>query len=76
MTPLGAGQGRERELLGFETLTLAPIDRALVEPGLLEDAEIAWLDAYHARVHAEIAPLVDDATRRWLDAATRPIAAG
>ncbi len=75
VAPLGAGEGRERELLGFETLTLAPIDRALVEPALLDDAEIAWLDAYHARVRAEIAPLVDAATGRWLEAATRPIGA-
>ncbi|HXZ02303.1 MAG TPA: aminopeptidase P family protein [Stellaceae bacterium] len=75
VTPLGAGEGGERELLGFETLTLAPLDRALVEPALLDGAEIAWLDAYHARVRAEIAPLVDAATRRWLEAATEPIGA-
>ena len=73
VTPLGAAG--ERQILGFETLTLAPIDRALIEPALLEAAEIAWLDAYHARVDAEIAPLVDAATRRWLAEATRPLAA-
>ncbi len=76
VTPLGAAAGGERELLGFELLTLAPIDRALVEPALLNDAEIAWLDAYHARVRAEIAPLVDAATRSWLEAATRPLGEG
>jgi Xaa-Pro aminopeptidase len=74
VTPL-PDTGGERELLGFETLTLAPIDRSLVEPALLDEAEIAWLDAYHARIAAEIGPLVDDATRRWLAAATRPIGA-
>jgi Xaa-Pro aminopeptidase len=73
VTPLGAAAGGERELLGFEVLTLAPIDRALVEPRLLDGPEIAWLDAYHARVRAEIAPLVDAATRAWLDGATRPL---
>jgi Xaa-Pro aminopeptidase len=72
VTPV-AGAGGERELLGFETLTLAPIDRALVEPSLLDRSEITWLDAYHARVAAELAPLVDAPTRRWLAAATRPI---
>jgi Xaa-Pro aminopeptidase len=72
VTPLAAPDA-ERALLGFETLTLAPIDRALVEPALLDDAEIAWLDAYHARVAAEIAPLVDAAVQSWLAAATRPI---
>ena len=60
---------REREMLGFETLTLAPIDRALVDRDLLDDDEIAWLDAYHARVRAEIGPLVDPETARWLEAA-------
>jgi len=66
--------GAERELLGFETLTLAPIDRALVEPRLMSAAELDWLDAYHARVRTEIAPLVDADTRGWLEAATAPIA--
>jgi Xaa-Pro aminopeptidase len=65
--------GGEREMLGFETLTLAPIDRTPIDPDLLDDAEIAWLDAYHARVRDELAPLVDPATARWLAEATRPI---
>ncbi len=73
VTRLGGGASGDREFLGFETLTLAPIDRALIEPALLDAAEIAWLDAYHARVDAEIAPLVDAATRRWLAEATRPL---
>ena len=74
VTPVAATDG-ERELLGFETLTLAPIDRSLIDTALLDAAEIAWLDAYHARVAAELAPLVDAATRQWLTAATRPIRA-
>ncbi|ALK08223.1 aminopeptidase P family protein [Blastochloris viridis] len=65
--------GGERPLLGFEALTLAPIDRQLVEPALLTPEEIAWLDAYHGRVAAEIGPLVDAQTAAWLAAATRPI---
>lgn len=63
--------GAEREMLGFETITLAPIDLALVEPKLLEPKEIAWLNAYHARVRRELAPLVEPSTRRWLAAATK-----
>jgi len=63
----------ERPLLGFETLTLVPIDRALIEPGLLDPAERAWLDAYHARVRDEILPLLDGPAAAWLDAATRPL---
>ena len=67
------GSRGERDMLCFETLTLAPIDRALVDLDLLQDDEIAWLDAYHARVRAEIRPLVDPDTARWLEAATAPL---
>jgi len=73
VTPQPA-EGGERELFGFETLTLAPIDRRLVEPSLLGAEEIAWLDAYHARVRDELTPLVDAATASWLAAATQPVA--
>ena len=65
--------GGERDMLAFETLTLAPIDRTLVDPDLMDADEIAWLDAYHARVRAEIGPLVDAETGRWLEAATAPL---
>ncbi len=73
VTRVEAPPGAERKLLGFETLTLAPIDRRLIEATLLSPEERAWVDAYHARVQAEIAPLVDAATRAWLDAATQPL---
>ena len=63
----------EKELFGFEVLTLAPIDLALIETSILTAEEIEWLNAYHARVKAEIGPLVDDATRAWLETATQPI---
>jgi Xaa-Pro aminopeptidase len=66
----------EADRLGFETLTLAPIDRRLVERAMLSRAETAWLDAYHARVRDAITPLVDDETARWLEAATRPLDEG
>ena len=65
--------GAERPMLGFETLTLAPIDRALIEPSLMDADEIAWLDAYHDRVRETLAPLVDGVTGDWLSKATRPI---
>ncbi len=63
--------GAEREMLGFETITLAPIDLALVERKLLDAQELAWLNAYHARVRQEIAPLVEPDVRRWLNEATK-----
>jgi Xaa-Pro aminopeptidase len=64
----------EREMLGFETLTLAPIDRNLIDPSLLDEDEIAWLDAYHKRVREALSPLVDAETSQWLAEATQPIA--
>jgi Xaa-Pro aminopeptidase len=69
-------KGAEKPLHGFETLTLVPIDRRLIERKLLDPGETAWLDAYHTRVAKELSPLVDDETRRWLMAATRPLAQG
>ena len=72
VTPIDV-QDAEREMRGFETLTLAPIDRRLIEPSLLTAGEIAWLDSYHGRVRDELTPLVDAATAKWLAEATRPI---
>ncbi|MDA1133143.1 MAG: aminopeptidase family protein P, partial [Proteobacteria bacterium] len=66
-------EGGERPVLELETLTLAPIDRALIAPERMTDRETAWLDRYHARVCAAVSPLVDDDTRDWLDAATAPL---
>jgi Xaa-Pro aminopeptidase len=68
------GEGVEREMLGFETITLAPIDLACVVPALLDERERAWLDAYHVEVRTVLTPLVDGATANWLASATRPVA--
>jgi Xaa-Pro aminopeptidase len=68
-----AVRGAERAMLGFETISLAPIDTRLVEAKLLESEEIAWLDGYHARVREVVSPLVDRETRAWLKAATRRV---
>ena len=65
--------GAERTMLGFETVSLAPIDLRLVEPRLLERDEVAWLNAYHARVRKVIGPLVDRETRAWLRQATQRV---
>jgi Xaa-Pro aminopeptidase len=65
--------GAEKPLNTFETLTLAPIDRRLVDARMLTPKERAWLDSYHARVHEMLGPLVDAPTRRWLAAATKPL---
>jgi Xaa-Pro aminopeptidase len=65
--------GGERPMMGFETITLVPLDINLVEPGLLTESERAWLNAYHARVLDVIRPLVDEEVRTWLEKATRAV---
>jgi Xaa-Pro aminopeptidase len=65
--------GAEKPLNAFETLTLAPIDRRLIDTRLLTAKERNWLDSYHARVQEVIGPLVDAQTLTWLEAATRPL---
>ncbi len=65
--------GAEKPLNAFETLTLAPIDRRLVEPAMMCAEEIAWFDAYHQRVRDALSPIVDAPTREWLIAATTPL---
>ena len=62
--------GAEKPINAFETLTLAPIDRRLIEVKMLSEGELAWLNTYHARVKDEVRPSLDDATKRWLDEAT------
>ena len=64
-----------RPFLRFETLTLAPFDQRLIDPGLLDPAERAWIDAYHARVLTEISPALDAPAAAWLAGACRPLAA-
>jgi Xaa-Pro aminopeptidase len=65
--------GAEKQMNGFEALTLAPIDRRLIDIRLLADDEIVWLDAYHMRVRATLRGALDDATRGWLEVATAPL---
>jgi Xaa-Pro aminopeptidase len=65
--------GAEKPLNAFETLTLAPIERRLIVAEMLTLEETAWLDAYHARVFATLAPSLDTETRAWLAAASRPL---
>ena len=65
--------GARKPFLCFETLTLAPFDRRLIEPGLLTEAERAWLDGYHAWVLASVGPELDREARAWLEGACRPV---
>jgi Xaa-Pro aminopeptidase len=68
-----AVEGAEKPLNHFETLTLAPIDRRLVDLSLMTAEEIAWLDGYHATVRETLMPLVAEDTRAWLSEATAPL---
>jgi Xaa-Pro aminopeptidase len=65
--------GAEGRYLGFETLTFVPIDRTLVEPHLLTAEEIAWLDAYHAKVRQLVGPLLVGEDLAWLERQTQPL---
>ena len=66
--------GGDRPSLGFETLTLAPFDRALIDTALLTAAERAWLDGYHARVREALSGAMSEGERVWLTGATQPLA--
>ncbi len=71
---IAADEATEQPLLGFETLTMAPLDRALVAPAMLDDAELAWLNGYHATVRERLGPLLAGTpAARWLEAATAPL---
>jgi len=65
--------GAEKPVNAFETLTLAPIDRRLINLNMLSGDELSWLNDYHARVRHEVRPHLDEATKVWLDAATAPL---
>ncbi|MDX2257870.1 MAG: aminopeptidase P family protein [Hyphomicrobiaceae bacterium] len=71
--PFEVPAGGERAMASLETLTLAPIDRRLIDTSLLSAEERVWLDRYHARVAETLSPHLDTATRRWLAAATAPL---
>jgi Xaa-Pro aminopeptidase len=67
--------GAEKPMNAFETLTLAPIDRRLIDIAMLSEAERDWLNDYHARVNREVRASLDETDKRWLDAATAPLVA-
>ncbi|MEM1317402.1 MAG: aminopeptidase P family protein, partial [Pseudomonadota bacterium] len=66
-------EGGDKPMLGFETLSFAPIDLRLVDADLMHASEIAWLNSYHARLFDELAEHVSPDVRNWLREATRPI---
>ncbi len=73
VTPAEEAPGGERPMMGFETLTLAPIDRRLIVREMLSEEDRRQLNAYHARVLAEIGPNLARDEAAWLEAACAPI---
>ena len=65
--------GGEKPMLGFETLTFAPIDRNAIATDLLDAGERAWVDAYHAQVLAVVGPQLDGEALAWLQSACAPL---
>jgi Xaa-Pro aminopeptidase len=63
----------ERQMLEFETLTLAPIDRDLIDVAMLSGPERAWINEYHARVYATLADRLTETEREWLAEAAAPL---
>ncbi|WP_120716967.1 aminopeptidase P family protein [Tsuneonella amylolytica] len=65
--------GQEGDYLGFETLTFAPIDKALVDVSLLTGEERAWWNDYHAEVRRILAPQLEGDVLTWLEEACAPL---
>ncbi len=66
-------EGGEKETLGFETLTFAPIERRLVDVSMLDDAELKWLNDYHAEVLEKIGPRLEGEDKAWLERQCAPL---
>ncbi|HEY0112227.1 MAG TPA: aminopeptidase P family protein [Allosphingosinicella sp.] len=66
-------EGAEKKMLGFETLTFAPIDRTLIDVGLLTAEERSWVDDYHARVLEIVAPQIEGEALGWLERSCAPL---
>ena len=66
-------EGAEREMLGFETLTFAPIDRSLIDAALLAPEERQWLNEYHAKVFEIVSPQLEGEVLAWLEEQCRPL---
>ena len=66
-------EGAEKKMLGFETLTFAPIERNLIDTGLLTSGEREWVDSYHVQVLEVVGPKLDGDALAWLREQCRPL---
>jgi Xaa-Pro aminopeptidase len=60
-------------MMAFEALTLAPFDQRLIEPSVLTQEEVDWIDNYHEQVYRELSPRLGGPDVEWLRQATRPL---
>lgn len=65
--------GGEQPMMAFETLTMAPFDRTLIDCDLLTKRELKWLNNYHRKVWKTLSPELKGAEKAWLKAATASI---
>ena len=61
------------DFLNFETVTYCPIDTRLIEPSLLDQTEMDWLNNYHSQVYTELKDRVEGAALEWLTERTKAI---
>ncbi len=73
VTPATPVPGGEREMMAFETITMAPINLDLVQVDMLSDDERNWLNTYHAEVHAKLKADIPADMKDWFDNATRTV---
>ncbi|MGH1418570.1 MAG: aminopeptidase P family protein [Hyphomicrobiaceae bacterium] len=73
VTPANKPEDGDKPMLEFETLTLAPIDRKLIDKKLLTTEEREWINTYHAFVAKTLAPSLNVETSKWLASATKPL---
>lgn len=73
VTEAAVPEGGDRKMLGFETLTFAPIDTRLIDRTIMNDDEVSWLNAYHGEVLAKIGPSLSGEDLNWLTSACAPI---
>jgi Xaa-Pro aminopeptidase len=66
-------EGAEKKMLGFETLTFAPIDRTLIDAAMLSPDERQWVDDYHRQVAELVGPQLDGDAKTWLEEQCRPL---
>jgi len=66
-------EGGNTPVMGFETLSLAPIDLRLVDPTLMSEPELHWLNAYHGWIKRQLSPHLEENEAKWLENATRPL---